>query len=104
MLFKGHSNVPWLYHVLRAEHHEAVYHINRKSNRHSVVVPLHTPTLGSEFVTIMYKFTCKTSCAFGLNRRPVHVVFTLETAQYVTFICDSYTIFSASNNFFNLYF
>ncbi|XKL66364.1 hypothetical protein PGB90_009784 [Kerria lacca] len=76
-----HSNVPWLYHVLRAEHHEAVYHINRKSNRHSVVVPLHTPTLGSEFVTIMYKFTCKTSCAFGLNRRPVHVVFTLETAQ-----------------------
>ncbi len=79
--FKGHPNVPWLYHVLRAEHHEAVYHINRKSNRHSVVVPLHMPTLGSEFVTIMYKFTCKTSCAFGLNRRPVHVVFTLETSQ-----------------------
>lgn len=77
----GQSTVPWLYHVLRAEHHEAVYHINRKSNRHSVVVPLHTPTLGSEFVTIMYKFTCKTSCAFGLNRRPVHVVFTLETSQ-----------------------
>ncbi|XP_065206694.1 cellular tumor antigen p53-like [Planococcus citri] len=77
----GHSNVPWLFHVLRAEHHEAVYHINRKSNRHSVVVPLHTPALGSEFITIMYKFTCKTSCAFGLNRRPVHVVFTLENAQ-----------------------
>ncbi|KAK7601446.1 hypothetical protein V9T40_008887 [Parthenolecanium corni] len=72
---------PWLYHVLRAEHHEAQYHMNRKSQRNSVVVPVHSPALGSEFVTIMYKFSCKTSCAFGLNRRPIHVIFTLETAN-----------------------
>lgn len=75
----GYGEITWLHHVLRAEHHEATYHVNRQSKRHSVTVPLRNPGLGSEFVTIMYKFTCKTSCAFGLNRRLIHVIFTLET-------------------------
>ncbi|RZF47503.1 hypothetical protein LSTR_LSTR007430 [Laodelphax striatellus] len=71
-------------HVITANHANADYEYNAESGRHSVVVPLETPHAGSDSTTVAYQFGCKTSCPGGMARRPIKLVFTLETEQYQT--------------------
>ncbi|XP_063232048.1 cellular tumor antigen p53-like [Bacillus rossius redtenbacheri] len=65
-------------HVVRCESMDSVYTEDPSSKRLSVVTPLGTPPPGSDVVVLHYRFMCKTSCLGGMNRRPIHVVFTLE--------------------------
>lgn len=71
----------WVGHVLQTADSNVQYEYNIHSGRHSVVVPLQTPQVGSDTCTIPYQFTCKTSCLRGMQRRPINVIFTLETPQ-----------------------
>ncbi|CAG2058514.1 unnamed protein product [Timema podura] len=73
---KGYENI--LDHVIRCEDPASVYDFNTTSGRYSVVVPVRSPSSGSDTVTMLYSFTCKTSCMGGMNRRPTEVIFTLE--------------------------
>ncbi|XP_039281567.1 cellular tumor antigen p53 isoform X2 [Nilaparvata lugens] len=66
-------------HVVTATHANAEYEYNADSGRHSVVVPLDTPHAGSDTTAVAYQFGCKTSCPGGMSRRPINLVFTLET-------------------------
>lgn len=65
-------------HVVRAECRDAEYHYDSKSERHSVRVFISTPQAGSDTISIPFSFACKTSCPKGMQRRPIHVIFTLE--------------------------
>lgn len=71
----------WVGHVLQTVHSNVQYEYDVQSGRHSVVVPLETPQAGSDTCIIPYQFTCKTSCLRGMQRRPINVIFTLETPQ-----------------------
>jgi len=71
----------WVRHVVQSSHAGAMYDYDSSSDRHSVVVPLDMPQPGSDTVSVAYQFTCKTSCPQGMQRRPISVIFTLETAQ-----------------------
>jgi len=64
-------------HVLRCENEGTVYEVDKESCRGSCITPvtLSDPNLPA---TLYYKFVCKTSCARGMQRRPVVVIFTLE--------------------------
>ncbi|KRT78469.1 hypothetical protein AMK59_7668 [Oryctes borbonicus] len=65
------------YHILRSIHNHAQYTGGRE--RHlSVVVPLGTPQAGMDIVRSTFFFVCKNSCATGINRRAVDLIFTLE--------------------------
>lgn len=75
------ANFNWVRHVVQSSHASAEYDYDSTSDRHSVVVPLDSPQPGSETVVVAYQFTCKTSCPQGMQRRPISVIFTLETAQ-----------------------
>ncbi|XP_075218133.1 cellular tumor antigen p53-like isoform X2 [Lycorma delicatula] len=66
-------------HVLTTDHVSAIYEYNPDSERHSVVIPLSFPQPGSDTLTVAYQFGCKTSCPGGMSRRPVNIIFTLET-------------------------
>ncbi|XP_046386873.1 cellular tumor antigen p53 isoform X2 [Ischnura elegans] len=72
---RGLSNI---HHVLQCRDERADYHYDSASKRYSVVVPLEHPPAGSDVTTLMYCLTCKGSCAGGMNRRPVTLIFTLE--------------------------
>nr|CAD7265080.1 unnamed protein product [Timema shepardi] len=74
---KGYENI--LDHVIRCKDPAAVYDYNTTSGRYSVVVPVRFPSSGTDTVTMLYTFMCKTSCIGGMNRRPIEVIFTLET-------------------------
>ena len=71
----------WVGHVLQTDNTNAQYDFNPKSERHSVVIPLEQLQAGSDVFLVPYRFTCKTSCNQGINRRPVDVILTLETSQ-----------------------
>lgn len=73
----------WVRHVVQSSHPQAQYQYDPESDRHSVVVPLDAPQAGSDVVTVDYHFTCKTSCSRGMNRKPIDVIFTLETELWV---------------------
>ncbi|XP_025419580.1 cellular tumor antigen p53-like isoform X2 [Sipha flava] len=70
-------------HILWCEQYDSIYEEDPKSQRYSVVVQMHDCFPYSEYKTynIMYKFMCKSSCSMSLNRRPINVIFTLETSQ-----------------------
>ncbi|KAG8231834.1 hypothetical protein J437_LFUL008605 [Ladona fulva] len=70
-------------HVVRCEDFRALYECDEESKRYSVVTPLGCPQPGSDVVTLMYSFACKSSCCGGMNRRPVMVIFTLEKDNLV---------------------
>uniref|UniRef100_A0A1B6JTJ9 p53 DNA-binding domain-containing protein n=1 Tax=Homalodisca liturata TaxID=320908 RepID=A0A1B6JTJ9_9HEMI len=74
-------NFDWVRHVVQSSHSQAIYHYDSESDRHSVLVPLEQPPVGADFSTVEYHFTCKTSCPLGMNRKPIDVIFTLETEQ-----------------------
>lgn len=68
-------------HILWCEQSDAIYEQNSISQRHSVVAIVRNFVPCSDFKTynVLYKFMCKSSCSMSLNRRPVYVIFTLET-------------------------
>ncbi|XP_014606682.1 PREDICTED: cellular tumor antigen p53 [Polistes canadensis] len=67
-------------HVVRCSEPSSIYENN---NDHlSVITPLRTPQVGSQYVQLYFQFFCKNSCTSGMNRRPTELVFTLEDSQY----------------------
>ncbi|KAL2717969.1 cellular tumor antigen p53 isoform X3 [Vespula squamosa] len=67
-------------HVVRCTDPLSMYEEN---NEHlSIVTPLRTPQVGSQYVQMYFKFFCKNSCTSGMNRRPTELVFTLEDHMY----------------------
>jgi len=70
-------------HILWCEQIDAVYEQNHISQRHSVVAIVHDCVPCSDFKTynVLYKFMCKSSCSMSLCRRPIYVIFTLETLK-----------------------
>lgn len=68
-------------HILWCEQSDAVYEQNHMSQRHSVIAIVHNFVPCSDFKTynVLYKFMCKSSCSMSLSRRPIYVIFTLET-------------------------
>ncbi|XP_063229511.1 tumor protein 63-like isoform X3 [Bacillus rossius redtenbacheri] len=73
------TGFPHVDHVIRCEHDTCSYERDESSGRLSVVAPLGSPPPGSDVVSFLYRFMCKTSCQGSMNRRPIQVVFTLET-------------------------
>ncbi|XP_014270615.1 cellular tumor antigen p53 isoform X2 [Halyomorpha halys] len=67
-------------HVVRAECRDAIYCFDQHSGRHSVMTPVNRPQPGSDKIAIPYSFACKTSCPGGMQRRAIHLIFTLETS------------------------
>ncbi|KAL8578311.1 hypothetical protein ACOMHN_005702 [Nucella lapillus] len=65
-------------HLVRCEHGMAQYVEDPHTLRHSVIIPCETPQAGSDWVTNLFQFMCLGSCVGGPNRRPIHIVFTLE--------------------------
>lgn len=86
--------------VLHADHSKAVYEKDCTSGRHSIRVSLGPPQAGAEWVTVPYKFMCKSSCDGGMNRRLTEVIFTLENERYRKFL--SLLHFEVCPNFFSL--
>nr|CAD7392905.1 unnamed protein product [Timema cristinae] len=72
----GYENI--LDHVICGKDPAAVYDYNTTSWRYSVVVPVRFSSSGSDTVTMLYTFMCKTLCVGGMNRRPIEVIFMLE--------------------------
>lgn len=68
-------------HVVRAHSSGTMYSYDPQSKRHSVIVPLSKLPAGSRSFTVLYSFSCKTSCPKGMQRRPIKVIFTLETSS-----------------------
>lgn len=66
-------------HVLRCTNPGAMYVGNSAGKEHlSVLTQLEQPQAGVDTVRVNYQFMCKNSCASGMNRRAVDVIFTLE--------------------------
>ncbi|XP_043506033.1 cellular tumor antigen p53 [Polistes fuscatus] len=63
-------------HVVRCSDPSSMYEDNK--DHLSVITPLHTPQVGSQYVQLYFQFFCKNSCTSGMNRRPTELVFTLE--------------------------
>ncbi|XP_060852638.1 cellular tumor antigen p53-like [Rhopalosiphum padi] len=68
-------------HILWCEQSDAIYEQNHISQRHSVIAIVHNFIPCSDFKTynVLYKFMCKSSCSMSLSRRPIYIIFTLET-------------------------
>ena len=58
---------------------EARYETDDSSGRLSTVFPVHSPHAGSDRVRELIRFMCLGSDVGGINRRPLRVIFTLET-------------------------
>jgi hypothetical protein len=78
--------------VLHTDHSKAVYEKDCTSGRHSVRVSVGPPQAGAEWVTVPYKFMCKSSCDGGMNRRLTEVIFTLENERYGKFLSLSHEV------------
>ncbi|KAK9512803.1 hypothetical protein O3M35_001137 [Rhynocoris fuscipes] len=70
-------------HVVRAHSSGTMYSYDPQSRRHSVIVPLSKLPAGARSFSVLYSFSCKTSCPKGMQRRPIKVIFTLETSAGV---------------------
>nr|XP_018911508.1 PREDICTED: cellular tumor antigen p53-like [Bemisia tabaci] len=75
-------------HVLRCPRDDAIYEKDPVSGRCSVKIPIqvndpdfYNMVAGQGETQIDYKFVCQTSCAKGMERRAIHVIFTLENGQ-----------------------
>merc|ERR1739838_1226498 len=67
-------------HLIRADHPPAEYvDSDPQYGRQSVSVPFEAPAVGTQWSTVLYRYMCNSSCAGGMNRRPIQTVFTLET-------------------------
>lgn len=70
-------------HLVRVDNNYCVYDEDKSSGRLSTRFPVITPHVDSDTVREQVKFMCLGSCVGGINRRPLKVIFTLETSQGV---------------------
>lgn len=70
-------------HIIWCEQNDAIYEEDIYSQRYSVVANVHNsgPCSDNRIYNVLYKFMCKSSCNMSLSRRPIYVIFTLETLQ-----------------------
>jgi len=68
-------------HLIRVNHDAAFYEEDAQSKRLSVVVPFMRPQVGTNYCSHLFKFMCLGSDVGGINRRPVRVIFTLESGS-----------------------
>ncbi|XP_040572329.1 cellular tumor antigen p53 isoform X1 [Lepeophtheirus salmonis] len=68
----------YIQHIIRADHKGALYFVDDTSKRHSVLVPISKPAVGTDYCPRIFKFMCLCSDSGGINRRPVKLIFTLE--------------------------
>lgn len=70
-------------HLIRAEQpgNNSVNYVTSPDGRESVTVAYMPPEIGSDYVTVFYKYMCLSSCVGGINRRPIMMIFTLESAE-----------------------
>nr|AEE61613.1 unknown [Dendroctonus ponderosae] len=69
-------------HVVRCTNEQTAYFGDyTEGTRLSVVVPLQEPQHGTDLIKEFYYFVCVNSCALGMNRRPIELVFTLEDQE-----------------------
>nr|XP_022919305.1 cellular tumor antigen p53 [Onthophagus taurus]XP_022919306.1 cellular tumor antigen p53 [Onthophagus taurus] len=71
------KNAPIRHHILRCKNTQALYE-GGFDQHFSVCLPLTKPEVGTDSVAHTYQFVCQSSCASGMNRRPIEVIFTLE--------------------------
>jgi len=73
------SDILYTEHLIRFDQDSTEYHEDPSSGRLSTVFPVTRPHQGTDNVNRLMKFMCLGSDVGGINRRPVSVVFTLET-------------------------
>ncbi|CAH1774534.1 unnamed protein product [Owenia fusiformis] len=66
-------------HLIRCENPNTVYYTDQLTNRESLTIPFEEPQAGSDTSVSLFQFMCYSSCVGGLNRRPIQIIFTLET-------------------------
>ena len=68
-------------HLIRAEMKSSceVKHSLPCKKRENVCIVFQPPDVGSEFMTLSYKFMCLSSCKPGINKKALAVIFTLES-------------------------
>ena len=65
-------------HLVRSQP-PARYQENNVSGRLSVVSDIRDQAPGCDYITVVYQFMCLGSCPGGLARRPINLIFSLET-------------------------
>lgn len=75
------ENFPYTKHLIRVAGDDITYQEDTTSGRLSVTFPVMAPAAGSERISKQIKFMCLGSDVGGINRRPVKVLFTLETGE-----------------------
>jgi len=68
-------------HLIRVDGDQCHYECDDSSGRLSVIFPVQRPHEGTDRTRELIKFMCLGSCIGGINRRPLKVIFTLETDQ-----------------------
>ena len=71
------------HHLVRVDNNHCLYDEDPSSGRLSTRFPVSNPHVGSDTVRELVKFMCLGSDVGGINRRPLKVIFTLETGQEV---------------------
>lgn len=69
-------------HIIRSDNTNAQYFGDKYlGKRLNIVIPLENPQAGADSVKEYFTFVCKSSCALGMSRKPIQVIFTLEDQQ-----------------------
>jgi len=77
----AHTNPAIVKHLVRTDEPGTIYEENTKSGRLSTVVNTKEANPGCDYFTVSYQFMCLGSCMGGIGRRPICLVFTLETSS-----------------------
>ena len=68
-------------HLVRCMEEDARYDENTRTGRLSVLTKVKPKAPGCQYFTVVYQFMCLGSCPGGLARRPINMVFSLESAS-----------------------
>ena len=77
----AHTDPAILKHLVRTSELNTVYEENPRSGRLSTVVRTKEANPGCDYFTVSYQFMCLGSCMGGIGRRPICLVFTLESSS-----------------------
>ena len=75
----AHTDPAIVKHLVRTSEPGTVYEENPRSGRLSTVVRTKEANPGCDYFTVSYQFMCLGSCMGGIGRRPICLVFTLES-------------------------
>ena len=73
------TNFWYPHHLIRLDNERCKYEEDESSGRLSILFPVQTPHEGTDRTRELMKFMCLGSDVGGINRRPLKVIFTLET-------------------------